>query len=74
MSTAGPFRERIRTPRGNLFEFRYDSQHMRYIAEGPVLGGSVVPVQGDRIRVESWDLDTEKAIQELISKLAEGGY
>lgn len=74
MSTASPYRERIRTPRGKLFELRYDSQSMRYIAEGPLLGGSVVPVQGARIRVESWNLDTEKAIHELISQLTEEGY
>lgn len=74
MSTSSPYQEKIRTPRGNLFELHYDSGKMCYFAEGPVLGGSVIPVQGTRIRVESAELDTEKAMAELLGQLAEKGY
>lgn len=62
------------SPRGNLFEPCYDSLTMCYVAEGPVLGGSVVPLQGDRVRLESRELDTKRAMDELISQLTEKGY
>lgn len=74
METLNQQRERICTPRGNLFELIYDPGKMCYYVDGPIIGGNVIPLQGARIRVESQELDRMKATDDLVKLLAEKGY
>lgn len=64
----------LKTGRGNIFSFSFDPGANQYRVDGPISGGSIVPVQGKFIHLSVQAMDRADASEELLKQLSELGF
>lgn len=64
----------LKTVKGNLFVVSFDQGTGSYVAAGPHLGGTVVPVQGQQVKISVDGMGQADALEVLRRQLGEMGY